>query len=266
MPKSGAWSRWSCCAAHVSPALVTAMIQIESHGDPSAVSRSGAAGLMQLMPGTADLRRRQPFRPGLERVAEAAVPSRSALRYHNNVSLALAAYNAGPGAVDASVEFRRSGDARLRRARDSRASPDAIFNPPGFAAGASAPPRSCRCADSASTPSRQLPPARVGGAVRFPLGAFLLFWFLNIFFLGGRLHHQRARAVLPVDALPCSSASRRARRTRSRLPVCSERCSRSGGLPPTTRSPPCGRRASLSPHLPDAADPRRLRFRVRLLC
>jgi len=90
-------------AAHVSPALVTAMIGVESHGDPSAVSSSGAAGLMQLMPATAvtyGVSNR--FDPEENVSGGCRYLHDLLVRYHNNVSLALAAYNAGPGAVDAS--------------------------------------------------------------------------------------------------------------------------------------------------------------------
>lgn len=85
----------------LSPRLVDAMIDVESHGDPAAVSRAGAQGLMQLMPDTASTYGvLNPFDPD-ENVSGGCRYMRDLLhRYHNNVSLALAAYNAGPGAVD----------------------------------------------------------------------------------------------------------------------------------------------------------------------
>jgi soluble lytic murein transglycosylase-like protein len=86
----------------LSPKLVSAVISVESHGDPSAVSVTGAAGLMQLMPETAlayGVGNR--FDPEENVTAGCRYLHDLLARYHNNLSLALAAYNAGPGAVDA---------------------------------------------------------------------------------------------------------------------------------------------------------------------
>jgi soluble lytic murein transglycosylase-like protein len=89
--------------SHVSAALVKAMIQVESHADPSAVSASGAGGLMQLMPDTATLYGVKNRFDAADNIAGGCRYLHDLLvRYHNDVSLALAAYNAGPGAVDAS--------------------------------------------------------------------------------------------------------------------------------------------------------------------
>ena len=85
----------------VSPGLVNAVVMAESAGNPSAISTAGAQGLMQLMPGTsASCGVSNPFDPQ-QNVECGARYLRGLLdRYNNNVELAVAAYNAGPGAVD----------------------------------------------------------------------------------------------------------------------------------------------------------------------
>jgi soluble lytic murein transglycosylase len=86
--------------AGIPPALVKAVIHAESAFDPQAISKKGAMGLMQLMPGTArELGVVQPFR------AEENVRggSRYLRRLHDRYGSwahTLAAYNAGPTAVD----------------------------------------------------------------------------------------------------------------------------------------------------------------------
>jgi soluble lytic murein transglycosylase-like protein len=92
-------------AAHtygVKANLVYAVIDAESHGDPAAVSRAGAMGLMQLMPETSSQYGvSNPFDPQANVTGGVHYLHDLLERYHGNVSYALAAYNAGPGRVDA---------------------------------------------------------------------------------------------------------------------------------------------------------------------
>jgi soluble lytic murein transglycosylase-like protein len=80
--------------------LISAVIATESGYRPDAVSRTGAAGLMQLMPGTARaLGVDDPFDPS-QNIMGGAEYLRQQLNRFGTVEKALAAYNAGPGAVE----------------------------------------------------------------------------------------------------------------------------------------------------------------------
>jgi soluble lytic murein transglycosylase-like protein len=81
--------------------LLESLVEAESGGNPRPVPPAGARGLMQLMPATASgLGVSDSFRPDQNVSGGTAYLDALLTRYHNNLALALAAYNAGPAAVD----------------------------------------------------------------------------------------------------------------------------------------------------------------------
>lgn len=81
--------------------LLASVVKAESGGNARAVSPAGARGLMQLMPSTAnDLGVADTFKPDENVRGGSAYLDALLTRYHENLALALAAYNAGPAAVD----------------------------------------------------------------------------------------------------------------------------------------------------------------------
>ena len=87
----------------VSAAFITSIVAAESNFNPLAISPKGAIGLMQLMPGTAQLFGADPAIP--EQNVDAGTHYLRVLidkyhKYRNWLTRVIAAYNAGPGAVD----------------------------------------------------------------------------------------------------------------------------------------------------------------------
>ena len=94
------WPRLDAHAVRhgLSPSLLRAVAWQESRGRPAALSRKGALGVMQLMPGTAAAMGVDPRDPD-DNLRGGALYLRRQLDRFGSVPLALAAYNAGPGAV-----------------------------------------------------------------------------------------------------------------------------------------------------------------------
>ena len=88
-------------AHNIDEDLLASVIKAESGGHVKAVSRAGAQGLMQLMPSTAHtLGVTDSFKADQNIAGGTAYLDTLLKRYKDNLALALAAYNAGPGAVD----------------------------------------------------------------------------------------------------------------------------------------------------------------------
>jgi len=81
--------------------LLASIVKAESNGQTRAVSRTGAQGLMQLMPGTARaMGVSDSFEPQQNINGGTQYLDALLTHYHDNIALAVAAYNAGPAAVD----------------------------------------------------------------------------------------------------------------------------------------------------------------------
>ncbi|HYT76151.1 MAG TPA: lytic transglycosylase domain-containing protein [Vicinamibacterales bacterium] len=118
----------------LNPDFVRAVVQAESAFNPRARSTKGAMGLMQLMPATAlEYRVANAYDPEQNIRAGVAYLKSLLTHFNNDVSLALAAYNAGPGAVEKygrtvpPYKETRSYVARIRNASSTAASPNQVF-------------------------------------------------------------------------------------------------------------------------------------------
>ena len=87
-------------AAELSPSLIDAVAWRESRSRPRVISPAGAIGEMQLMPATARALGVDPFDTSQNYRGGAAYLKSLMVRYDGDLVRALAAYNAGPGAVD----------------------------------------------------------------------------------------------------------------------------------------------------------------------
>jgi soluble lytic murein transglycosylase-like protein len=110
----------------IDPALVSAVISTESGWNPFAISRKGAVGLMQLIPGTAErFGVGNPFDP-VQNIEGGTMYLKALLnRYNGNLEKSLAAYNAGEHAVDLSGGVPRNWETQ----RYVRKVTDAYFRP-----------------------------------------------------------------------------------------------------------------------------------------
>jgi len=95
------WLNWASQNHKIPPALIKAVIRVESNFDASATSPKGAQGLMQLMPGTAEQLQVSNAYDIRENISAGTRYLGMLLhKFNNNLALALAAYNAGPQRVE----------------------------------------------------------------------------------------------------------------------------------------------------------------------
>lgn len=92
--------KWAAQKVGLSPSLVSAVAQVESGGNPAAMSPVGAIGVMQLMPDTAKAMGVNPYNPEQNILGGAQYLRYQIDRFGGDVPKAVAAYNAGPAAVE----------------------------------------------------------------------------------------------------------------------------------------------------------------------
>ena len=106
----------------LSPALILAVIEVESNFNPRAVSRVGARGLMQIMPATGSMfgaQAHQLFDPAVNIDVGSRYLRYLANRYHGNVETMLKAYNWGPGNVERYSRIPKETRNYLKRVRSA---------------------------------------------------------------------------------------------------------------------------------------------------
>lgn len=92
------WIFWAAEKVGIKPSWLKAVALAESGGNHNTISPAGAIGVMQLMPATAKVLGVNPYNPQ-ENILGGAMYLRQQLDQFGSLPLALAAYNAGPGAV-----------------------------------------------------------------------------------------------------------------------------------------------------------------------
>ncbi len=99
-PDAGELLANASAAQAIDAVFIASVAKVESGLKRDAISNKGAIGLMQLMPGTAAELGVKPENPSENALGGAKYLRELLLRYHGDARLALAAYNAGPGAVE----------------------------------------------------------------------------------------------------------------------------------------------------------------------
>ncbi|GER86878.1 hypothetical protein KDW_10400 [Dictyobacter vulcani] len=97
-------ARQAATDAGIAPDLFERQIRQESKFDPRALSPAGAQGIAQFMPATARSLGINPWNPEQALKGAARLMASYNKQYHGNYAAALAAYNAGPGAVATAVD------------------------------------------------------------------------------------------------------------------------------------------------------------------